>query len=391
MKKIFLNNFVSRLKKSTNFKNKFVPLHEPTFSKYDKISLNKCLKSTFVSTKGEMVTHFENSIKKITKSKFAIAVINGTCGLQLSLNLLGIQKNDEILVPSLTFIGTVNPIINSSAIPHFVEVEEKTFGIDCDKLYKYLKKKTYRKNKITYNKITKRKISAIIVVHVFGHAANIVGVKKIAKIFNLKVIEDAAECIGSFSRKKHLGTFSDIGVISFNGNKTITTGGGGVVLTQKKNLEKEARHLIQNAKLPHKWEYFHDKVANNFGMPALNASLGYSQLLNIKKIIKNKRKLFEIYKKNFDGFNIGKIIKEEKFNSSNYWLQTFFLHKKYKYLKNDLIKYSNLKKIMTRPLWYPMHKLNFLKSYPRMKLKTTEDIYSRVINLPSSPKLANNK
>lgn len=382
-----LREIIGNIKKVLKFPKKFIPLHEPLISKNEQRYVKACLRSTFVSTKGEMVSKFEDKIKKFTKSKFAVAVINGSCGLHLALKILNVKKNDEVLVPSLTFVGTVNPILNCGAIPHFIDVEQETLGADPTKLNNYLKNITKIKKNFCYNKKTGRKISALIIVHVFGNPSKVDQLMKISKKFKIKLVEDAAEGIGSYYKSRHLGTFGDAGVISFNGNKTITTGGGGVLLTKNKNVANEAYHLIQNAKLKHRWEYLHDKPAFNYGMPAINASLGYAQLLNIKKIISKKRELFKRYNGTFRNIKCAKLLKESKNSKSNYWLQTLILDKNYSSLKEKILKITNRHKIMTRPVWKPMHKLKFLKNYPKMNLKISEEIYSRAINLPSSPGL----
>lgn len=376
-----------RFKKVLGNKKNFIPLHEPMISNIDIFTVTKCLKSTFVSSAGLSVTNFEKKIQKLTNSKNAISVINGTSGLHLALKTLGVTKNDEILLPSLTFAGTVNAVLASSGVPHFVDSDYETMGVNPEKLEHYLKNNTYIKNNTCYNKKSKRKIKVLIVVHVFGHSAQIIKLKNICREFNIFLLEDAAECIGSYFKNKHLGSYGKIGVISFNGNKTITTGGGGVILTNDSKLAKKARHISNGAKLKHKWEYIHDQEGYNYKLPALNASLGLSQLINLKKIIKKKRKLYKIYKKNFEDLAFVEIFKEPKNAKSNYWLNTMIISKKEKNLKSKLLKILNNRNIMTRPIWKPLHKLNHLKNFPRMNLDICEDLYSRVINIPSSPNL----
>ena len=384
-KKIY--DVLKRVKKTLGNKKKFIPLHEPSISKFDIKSVLNCIKSTFVSSTGKNVIIFERKIKEITNSKNVISVVNGTCGLHLSLKILGVGKNDEVLSPSLTFAGTVNAILGTSAIPHFVDSEHETLGVNPEKLREYLKKNTYIKSNICFNKKTKKKIKVLIVVHVFGHPAQIIKLKKICKEFKIFLLEDAAECIGSYYKNKHLGSYGDLGVISFNGNKTITTGGGGVILTSNSIFAKKARHISSGSKLKHKWEYIHDEEGYNYKLPALNASLGISQLKNIKKIIRNKRLLFKVYEKNFKDLNFIRVFKEPKNAKSNYWLNTLLINKKEKILKNDILKILNKNKIMTRPAWKPLHTLNHLKKFPRMNLDNCEDLYSRIINIPSSPNI----
>jgi perosamine synthetase len=382
-----IKKLLIKVKKIIRFKNKFVPLHEPTIQKKDIESVTNCLKSTFISSAGSKVLEFEKKIQKITKSKNIISVVNGTCGLQLGLKILGVGILDEILMPSLTFAGTVNAVLALNAKPHFVDSEYLTMGVDPEKLYKYLKKNTYIKRNICFNKKTKSIIKVLIVVHVFGHSAQIDKLKKICRIFNIKLLEDAAECIGSYYKNRHLGSFGDLGVISFNGNKTITTGGGGVILTDNINLAKKAKHLSGGAKIKHKWEYIHDEAGYNYKLPALNASLGISQLSNLQLIIKKKRQLYINYKKNLNDLNFIKVFQEPKNAKSNYWLQTLLIDKKNKKLKNEIIKVLNKNQIMARPAWKLLHTLKHLKRFPRMKLDVSQDLYSRIINIPSSPNL----
>ncbi len=376
-----------RIKKTLGPVKNFVPLHNPSITKKDIQNVVKCIKSTFVSSTGRNVLDFEKEIKKITKSKYVISVANGTCGLQLSLKILGVSRKDEILVPSLTFAGTVNSILSLDAIPHFVDSDYETLGVNPKKLEEYLKKNFYLKKNVCFNKKTKNRIRALIVVHVFGHSAKLDEIKRICKRYKILILEDAAECIGSLYKKKHLGTFGNLGVLSFNGNKTITTGGGGAILTNSMKLAKKALHLSGGSKVFHKWEYIHDEPGFNFKLPALNASLGLGQLSSLQIFIKKKRTLYMNYKKNFKDLNFVNVFEEPKNSYSNYWLQTLILNKKNKFLKNKILKITNQKNIMTRPAWKPLHTLKHLKNFPKMNLDICEDLYSRIINIPSSQNL----
>jgi perosamine synthetase len=382
------NDVLFRLRKTLNLKkkNEKAFLHEPNFDQKEIKYLNKCVKSTFVSTAGEFVKLFEKKIKKITNSKYVLSLINGTTALHLCLKILGVQNDDEILVPSITFAGTANAIKMAGATPHFVDSETENFGIDPIKLEAYLKKTTVRKNNFLINKKTKKRITALIVVHVFGHPAKIDDILKITKKFKIPVIEDAAECIGSYYKKRHLGTFSDIGILSFNGNKTITTGGGGALLTNNRKLYEYANLLSNGAKEFHKWEYIHSEPGYNYKMPAINAALGLGQLEKLKNFLKKKRSLFKRYEKNFKNFKQAKILKEPKKSKSNYWLQALILEKKYYSKKNKILTLTNNKNIFTRPIWKPLHLLKHFKKNPMMNLKNAEEIYEKVINLPSGSK-----
>ena len=366
-------------------------LHEPLFSSKEIKYTNETIKKNFVSSAGIYGEKFENEIKKLTKAKHAIAVINGTQGLYISMQALGIKENQEVLVPALTFVGTVNAISYTGAEPHFVDSNIKDLGIDCIKLEIYLKKIAKLKNNKCINKKTGRVISGIVPVHIFGHSCEIEDIIRLSKKFKLKIIEDAAEAVGSFYKKKHLGTFGDIGCLSFNGNKIITTGGGGAVITNNKNLANKIKHLTNTAKIKHKWEYIHDDIGYNFRMPSLNAALGLAQIENINIFVNAKRRLFLKYTKNFNKILGVKIFKEGKNLKSNYWLQTLIFDKKYKFLKNRLLNYCYKRKIYLRPTWRLISNLKPYNKKPKMDLSGARDIAERAINLPSSSSILINR
>ena len=269
-------------------KNKPIQLHEPQFQKLEKQYLQDCIKSTFVSNIGEYVNNFEKLISDYTGSRYVTAVVNGTVALQVSLHLLGVQPNDEVLIPSLSFVASANAVVHSGAIPHFLDIDRRTLGINTEKLEEYLKDIAIFKNDNLFNKMTGRRISVILPMHAFGHAVKIEEILEISKKFKLKVLEDAAEALGSRYKKKHLGTFGEVGILSFNGNKIITTGGGGAILTDNLKLSKLAKHLTTTAKKKHPWEFHHDQVAWNFRMPNLNAALGCAQIKNLDNILKKE-------------------------------------------------------------------------------------------------------
>ena len=362
-------------------------LHEPSFSVKEIRYINNTIKKNSVSSSGIYGDKFEKKIKRYTKAKHVIAVINGTQGLFISMQALGIKRNQEVLVPALTFVGTVNAISYTGAEPHFVDSKIEDLGIDCKKLEIYLKKISKIKKNKCINKKTGRVISGIIPVHIFGHSCDIENIIKIAKKFRLKIIEDAAEAVGSFYKKRHLGTFGDVGCLSFNGNKIITTGGGGAVITNKKNLAKKIRYLSSTAKVKHKWEYIHDDIGYNFKMPSLNAALGLAQISKIDIFLKAKRRLFNKYSKNLKQLIGVSIFQEGKNLKSNYWLQTLILDKRYKYLKDELLNYCYKKKIFLRPTWKLISSLKPYKKTQKMDLSGAKDIADRVINLPSSQSL----
>ena len=362
-------------------------LHEPLFFGKEIQYLKNTINQNFVSSAGKYVNKFENKIKEYTKAKFAIAVVNGTQAIYISLIACGVKKNEEVLIPALTFAGSVNAISYLGAEPHFVDSQIENFGINCLKLENYLNKIVKFKGNKCINKLTGKVIKAIIPVHVFGHPCNIQKVIKIAKKFNLVVVEDAAEALGSFYKKKHLGTFGDAGCISFNGNKIITTGGGGMVITNKRILAKKIKHLTTTAKIKHKWDYIHDEIGYNFRMPNLNAALGLAQIEKIHIFLKAKRTLFKKYFNVFKKIKGISLYKEPKNANSNYWLQTLVLNNDNINLKNKILKESHKKLIYTRPVWKLISELKPYKKKQKMNLSGAKEIYNKIINLPSSQSL----
>ncbi len=359
-------------------------LHQPSLVGNEKKYIVNSLNKNYVSSAGPDVERFEKKISKITGAKYSIAVSSGTAGLHLSLKALNINKKHEILIPALNYIASSNATIYCDAIPHFIDIEKKTLGVDCNKLEKYLLTNTFFKNKKTYNKNTKRLIKAIIPTHMFGHAVNMTELKKIAKRFNLRIIEDASEALGSYYKGKHLGTIGQIGVISFNGNKIITTGGGGIVITNNKVLANKVRHLSNVGKVYKKYETEHDIVAFNYKMPNINAVLGIAQLENLKKFVKFKRNLFIKYKKKLSKFTAIKVFEDTPDEKSNYWLQTLIINSKFKKIKKELFKYANKEGVAIRSAWTLMHKNKYLKRFPKMNLSNANKIQKLIINIPSS-------
>lgn len=375
-------NIIELIQNSLNVKK--ANLHNPIFNTDEINELAKCIKSTFVSSVGKNIKLFEKKISKITNCENVISIVNGTSALDLSIKVLNIQTNTEIFVPSLTFIAPVNSILYNNCIPHFIDIDKSTLGINPDKLEIYIKKSFKFKNGYLINKKTKRKVSAIIPVHLFGHPLKIDKIIKIAKKYNLKVIEDAAEALGSFYKKKHLGTFGDLGVLSFNGNKIITTGAGGAILTKNKTLAKKIKHLSTTAKLDHPWNYIHDEIGYNYRMSNLNATLGLAQIKKINKILINKRKLFKIYEKNFKNNKYVDLFSEPSSSKSNYWFQTIIIKNEYSAYKEKILEDLNFKKIQSRPAWSLVHKLDKYKKYPKMDLRESVNLHNRIINIPSN-------
>jgi aminotransferase in exopolysaccharide biosynthesis len=359
-------------------------LHEPLFCGNEIKYLKKTIITNFVSSVGPFVKKFEDQITKFTKSKYTISAVNGTEALHLSLVACGVKNNDEVLVPTITFAGTANAIVYSGAIPHFVDSEIETLGIDPLKLEKYLEKITIKKGKFYFNKKTKRKIKAIMPVHVFGNICQIDKILKVAKKYNLIVIEDAAEALGSFFKNRHAGTFGLVGCFSFNGNKILTTGGGGAIITNNKLLAKKIKHLSTTAKINHRWEYIHDAVAYNFRMPNLNAALGSAQIENLNRFLRSKKKLFLRYSKEFSKVINVRLIKNPEFSKSNNWLNTIFIKSSSITIRNKVLSLAQKNRIFLRPVWKPLHTLKHFNKMPRMNLDTAIKIYESCINLPSS-------
>ena len=379
---ILIKNILNSVKLAVKQNSK--KLHEPLFKGNEKKYLKKCIETGYVSYIGKYVNTFERKISKYTGSKNAVALVNGTCALHILLKYFNVGINDEVILPSITFVATANSVAYCKALPHFVDIEKETLGICPEKLEEYLKKIAVKKKGYCINKKTGRKIKVLIAVHVFGVPCKILEIKKICKKYNIKLIEDAAGAMGSFLKGKHLGNFSQAGVISFNGNKTITCGGGAVIITENKNLASKIRHLSTTAKKKHPWEYIHDEIGYNYRMTNLNAAIGCAQLENINRIISAKRKNFFLYKRLFKKNKDVQIIQEPNYSKTNYWLITLII-KKNKKLKNQVLKELNQSGFQGRSIWKPLHTLKIFEKCPRGKLKNTMDIYNRAINLPSSP------
>lgn len=362
-------------------------LHIPKLGKQEITNLNKCVKKNMVSSIGNFTFEFENKIKKLTKAKHAIAITNGTCALHLSLHLLGVNENDEVLMPALNFIAGANAVSALKAKPHFIDSQIKNLGINVEKLDAYLKKILVKKNGVNYNKLTKKRIRIIMITHIFGHPSNLDEILKLAKKFNLLVLEDAAEGVGSFYRNKHVGTFGLMGVLSFNGNKTITTGGGGIILTNNKKLAGLAKLISNTAKKPHKWRYSYSDVGFNYRLPNINAALGCAQLQSLEKFIKSKRKLFLKYREQFKNINEVSIMREPKKCRSNYWLQTLILKKESLVHRNNILNFLNKKGFKVRPIWDMINKNKPYSKCQKMDLSAANRLEKKLINLPSSSEL----
>ena len=365
-----------------------IPLHEPEITEQDKILVAKCLNSGWVSTVGDYVSQFEKLIEQFTGAKHAIAVVNGTAALHIALLLAGVRKGDEVLIPSLTFVATTNAVSYCGAIPHFVDSEMNSLAIDPDKLNSYLENIAEETKGGFRNKKTGRIIRAVIPVHILGQPAEINSLLAISKRYNLKLIEDAAESLGTFVEGKHTGTFGIVGTLSFNGNKIITTGGGGAILVNDSNLEELARHLTTTARIKSGVEFTHDQMGFNYRLPNLNAALGCSQILALEGHLHRKRTLAESYIKAMGSKEGIKMISERSGVKANYWLNGFILDSANLEERNNIIETTNAVGYQTRPAWMPMLFLPMYKDCPRMDLWGAEKIYKSLICLPSSSFLA---
>jgi aminotransferase in exopolysaccharide biosynthesis len=362
-------------------------LHEPSFKGNEWLYLKECLDSTFVSSVGKFVDRFELDLARFTGAKHAVAVVNGTAALHIALKLAGVTTGDEVLIPALTFVATANAVTYCNSTPHFVDSEERTLGIDAGKLRDYLAHHTEQRGGHCINRATGSVIRALVPMHTFGHPVDLDALLAVARDFNLVIVEDAAESLGSTYHGQHTGTFGLMGTLSFNGNKTITTGGGGAILTNDATLARHAKHLTTTAKLPHAWEYRHDEIAYNYRLPNLNAALGCAQLEQLPNMLTAKRALFARYQAAFFSVQGVALVAEPEQCQSNYWLQTLLLDGDRANQRDPILAATNAAGCMTRPAWILMHELPQFMACPRMDLTMALSLSQRLINIPSSSSL----
>lgn len=359
-------------------------LHEPRFRGNEWIYLKECLDSTFVSSVGKFVDRFEDDLAAFTGAKRAVAVVNGTAALHVSLILAGVEAGDEVLLPALTFIATANAVAYCQATPHFVDSEDRSLGMDADALRDYLAATTELRGGHCINRSTGRVIRAMVPMHAFGHPVDIDALLAVAHDFHLQLIEDAAESLGSTVGGRHTGTFGLMGTLSFNGNKTITTGGGGAILTNDVELGRRAKHLTTTAKLSHRWNFVHDEVGYNYRLPNLNAALGCAQLEQLPGFLADKRCLFERYQSAFADVKGVRLVAEPAGCHSNYWLQTLLLDDSLADQRDAVLTATNDAGLMTRPVWALMNRLSMYSNAPKAPLPVAESLERRLINIPSS-------
>ena len=368
--------------------NGAVALHEPRFQGNEWTYLRQCLDSTFVSSVGRFVDRFEADLAAYTGVKHAVAVVNGTAALHVALMLAGVQPGDEVLVPALSFVATANAVWYCGAQPHFVDSELDTLGVAPDPLREYLHALTEQRGGFCINRNSGKVIRALVPMHTFGHPVDMDGVLALARDFNLVVVEDAAESLGSYYQGRHTGSLGQLGTLSFNGNKTITTGGGGAILTNDPELARHAKHLTTTAKLAHRWSFEHDEVGYNYRLPNLNAALGCAQLEQLPDMLAAKRRLFERYRDAFAGVDGVELFAEPENCRSNYWLQTLLLDNALEHRRDDILEMTNRAGQMTRPVWNLLPSLSPYQACPCAPLPVAKSLERRVVNIPSSAFLA---
>ena len=369
--------------KSVYNTDEFIPLHEPVFNGNEKKYLNECIDSTFVSSVGKFVDEFEKLIAEYTGAKYAVATVNGTSALHVSLHLCGVGIGDEVITQPLTFVATCNAISYCNAKPIFIDVDRETMGMSPESLKSFLKENAVIKDNKCINKLTGKIIKACVPMHTFGHPCRVDEIKQICDSYSIALVEDAAESLGSFYKNKHTGTFGKAGAISFNGNKIITAGGGGCIVTDNKELAEKAKHITTTAKIPHKWEYTHDMIGFNYRMPNLNAALLVAQLENIDFILANKKELAHSYKEFFSEKSTVFFVEPED-SRSNYWLNAIIL--KDREQRDRFLDETNFNSVMTRPIWTLMNKLKMFEDSHCGNLDNSSWLEDRVVNIPSSVK-----
>ena len=360
----------------------FTPLAVPVFAGNEKKYLEECIDTTFVSSVGKFVDRFEKDMAEYAGCKNAVVCVSGTNALHMSMMLVGVERNDEVLTQALTFIATCNAISYIGAHPVFIDVDKSTMGLSPNALKEWLVKNAEIKNGQCYNKNTGCRVKACVPMHTFGHPVRIEEIANLCEEYHIELVEDAAESIGSLYKGKHTGTFGKVGTISFNGNKTITTGGGGMMLFNDEELAAHAKHLTTQAKVPHRWEFRHDHVGYNYRMPNINAALGCAQLENLDKFIASKRQLALEYAEYFKNVDEIQFFTEPEDSFSNYWLQAVIL--KDKAAQQEFLQQTNDKGVMTRPIWELMNRLPMFEHCENDGLQNTIWFADRVVNIPSS-------
>lgn len=360
----------------------FVPLHVPTFAGNEKAYLMECIDSTFVSSVGKFVDRFEEEVARYTGAAAAVVCVSGTNALHMAMMLVGVERGDEVLTQALTFVATCNAISYIGAHPVFIDVDRDTMGLSPAAVQQWLETHAELRPGGCYNKETGRRIKCCVPMHTFGHPMRVDELAAVCKQWQLELVEDAAESLGSFYKGKHTGTYGKVGAISFNGNKTITTGGGGMLLFQDAELGRRAKHLTTQAKLPHRWEFVHDHVGYNYRMPNINAALGCAQMETLEPFVLNKRETAARYAEFFATVPELTFVTEPEHARSNYWLNAVLLPDKEAQLR--FLEYTNDHGIMTRPVWELMNRLPMFAHCQTDGLQNTIRLADRLVNIPSS-------
>lgn len=376
-----ITNFIHELYGTGNT----VPLAVPVFIGNEKKYLNECIDTTFVSSVGKFVDRFEADIAEYTGARQAVVCVSGTNALHMSLILAGVTREDEVLTQALTFIATCNALSYIGAHPVFIDVDRDTMGLSPVAVREWLSKNAMMKEGVCYNCRTNRRIKACVPMHTFGHPVHLDELIDVCQEYHIELVEDAAESIGSLYKGKHTGTFGKVGAISFNGNKTITTGGGGMMLFNDEKLGQYAKHITTQAKIPHRWEFRHDHIGYNYRMPNINAALGCAQLEHIEEYVLNKRETAKIYEEFFNNIPDIEFFTEPENTRSNYWLNAVIL--KDKDAQQQFLQYTNDNGIMTRPIWELMNRLPMFEHCETDGLKNTVWFADRVVNIPSSVRI----
>ncbi|MGE4497488.1 MAG: LegC family aminotransferase [Deferribacterales bacterium] len=371
---------IAFIKKLYPYKD-FIALHEPVLGEEEKKYLCECVDSGFVSSVGSFVNLFERRVAEFCGASFAVATVNGTSALHCALKLCGVGQGDEVITQALTFVATANAISYCGARPVFVDINKDNMGLSAESLEEFLSINAVKNNDGScVNKLTGRRISACLPMHTFGLPADMEQIVNICDKYNIPVVEDSAESMGSFIGKKHTGLFGKVGILSFNGNKIITTGGGGMIITNDEKLAAEAKHITTTAKKPHKWEFFHDMTGFNYRMPNVNAALGCAQLDKLSSFLENKRETAMFYKDFFKSEGIS-FVSEPENCTSNYWLNAVIMSDKTE--RDAFLEETNSAGVMTRPLWEPMNRLPMYADCVSGNLENTEWLSDRVVNIPS--------
>lgn len=363
----------------------FVPLSVPKFVGNEKKYLEECIDTTFVSSVGKFVDRFEEMVTEYTGAKKAVVCVSGTNALHMAMMLVGVERDDEVLTQALTFIATCNAISYIGAHPVFIDVDRDTMGLSPKAVKVWLEANAEIKNGVCYNKSTGRRVKCCVPMHTFGHPVHIDELVAVCKEWHIELVEDAAECIGSFYRGKHTGTFGKVGAISFNGNKTITTGGGGMLLFMDEDLGNFAKHLTTQAKIPHRWEFRHDHIGYNYRMPNINAALGCAQMEHLEEFVLNKRETAAKYAEYFKDVENVEFFTEPADCRANYWLNAVIFRDKEEQLY--FLQQTNDNGVMTRPIWELMNRLPMFENCQNDGLKNTIWFTDRVVNIPSSVRL----